>query len=373
MTPEPLPGADAPFENRSLFSDGPMTDPRPSTVPARRRPFLRRHLAALACALCATAAPAAGQVQGRVVDGSDDPIPNVRIEIWSADSLVAAEETDPQGVFRIGGVAAGPAVLTARRLGLRTRTMDVTSPATRVVVEMEPRPVSLAPVTVAAARPRDCNRTDDVHARFLWDRMRSRYWNPSMDSVFVTSFMELRTGVGERGDVHRPDAGRSRVAWTGGALITDRGLSLSGYAIPVSASVGERTAFWQYRALDGGVMQDFTSDHFGATHALTLAGTADGRTVIGFCPTDRLRDTGQIQGTLVLADDTTLASARWSFRTPRPGEDAGGEAAYFPPDAAFDGALLADETRFWRRTTGGRYYFEARNYTGWRRWGTGER
>lgn len=62
-----------------------------------------------------------------------------------------------------------------------------------------------------------------------------------------------------------------------------------------------------------------------------------------------------------------LAEAHWRFPTPAPDEDAGGEAVYEPPDDALGRALLVRESLFWRRTNGGRYYFEAKTFTGWRR------
>jgi hypothetical protein len=121
--------------------------------------------------------------------------------------------------------------------------------------------------------------------------------------------------------------------------------------------------------LDGGAMQDFTGEHFGATHTFSiLHQAADRTTTIAFCPRERMGNTGQIAGTLVIAADTTLHLARWTFRTPRPDEDAGGEAIYYAPEPALGNALLTRETIFWRKTNPPRYYFEGKKYSGWQRW-----
>jgi hypothetical protein len=233
---------------------------------------------------------------------------------------------------------------------------------------MEVRPVTLAPVTVASSRARTCPNREDPRARALWERMRSRYWQPGGDTPAVFGFMEIRSGTGEKADAHRPEAGRVSPGWTTGALVLayPEFMALSGYADRAMGGVGERTASWSYRALDDGTMQDFTGDHFGAVHTFSMLGQHAGGATVAFCPRERMRRTGQIEGALVLRADTTLEWARWVFRTPRPDEDAGGESSYEPPDPALGRALLARESVFWRKTSGGRYYFEAKTFTGWR-------
>lgn len=316
------------------------------------------------------AAPAPAQVRGRVVDAADRPVADALVELWVGSRQAGAAQTDERGAFEI---AAAPsertAMLTVRRLGLQTRTVQVASGDTALVVRMAVQPVVLQPLSVAVPRRPPCPNREDPRARALWEHMRSRYWRPGADTVFVFGFMEVRRGVGAKDDAYDPRAGRVSTGWTTGALVLAHPelMRLSGYASRVDGGVGERTAYWSYRQLDGGTMQDFTGEHFGTAHTLSLLHQGD-RTTIAFCPRERMGRTGQVQGTLVLAPDTTLHLARWTFRTPRPDEDAGGEASYHPPDPALGNALLARETVFWRKTNPPGYYFEARTYTGWQRW-----
>ena len=333
----------------------------------------RRTISWLVAILAAiAAAPVAAQVRGRVVDAADRPVAGAIVELWVDSHPAGAAQTDERGGFALADVEAeGGAMLTVRRLGLQTRTLRLASADTALLVRMRVQPVVLQPLSVAATLRPPCPNREDPRARALWEAMRGRYWQPEADSVFVFGFLEERSGVGAKADAWDPEAGRVSAGWTIGPLIVAHPwlMRLSGYANSAAGGVGERTAYWSYRALDGGSMQDFTGEHFGAVHTLSiLHQAADGTTTIAFCPRERMGRTGQIAGTLVLAADTTLHLARWTFRTPRPDEDAGGEASYHPPEPAVGNALLARETIFWRKTTPPRYYFEGKQYSGWQRW-----
>lgn len=341
-----------------------MTKASPGALTTRF--FLR----ALPFLMILCASPAAAQVRGVVVDRSERPVAGALIELWVTSRRAAGTQTDEQGRFELpSGPAEGGLVLTVRRLGLATQTVHLTSRDTTLLVMMDVQAVALQPVTVETFVGRLCPRQEEPQARHLWTRMRSRYWQLGADSVFVFGFMEFRSGTGEKSDAYDPDAGRTSAGWTIGALVSAHPeiMALSGYATSAAGGVGERTAFWDYRALDGGMMQDLTGEHFGAVHTFSILTQGADQITIAFCPRDRLRRTGQIQGTLVLRSDTTLSHARWTFQTPDPKEDAGGEASYFPPTQAFGRALLADETVFWRKSGTG-YYFEAKAFAGWRRW-----
>jgi hypothetical protein len=316
------------------------------------------------------AAPTSAQVvRGRVVDASDRMVADALVELWAGFGRVGGMRTDDEGLFEISAALADERLtLTVRRIGLGTRTVHLASANTPLVVRMEVQAVALRPLAVASTARRMCPNREEPRARALWERMRGRYWQPGADSVFVFAFMEIRSGDGTREEAYRPDAGRVGTGWTNGALVEAHlaFMPRSGYATSATGGAGERTAHWDYRALDGGSMQDFTGEYFGAAHTFAILGTGAEGTTIGFCPRERMGMTGQIEGTLTIRADTTLEAARWRFRTPRPDEDAGGEASYEPPDPALGRALLARETVFWRKTTLGRYYFEAKAFTGWR-------
>jgi hypothetical protein len=328
-------------------------------------------IAPLCLALVGT--PAAAQIRGAVVDQSERPVAGALVELWSNSQRTAGAQADNQGRFEIpSGPAELPLILTVRRLGLVTQTVQLGSRDTTLRITMDVQPVTLRPVTVEASAGRLCPRADEAQARQLWDQMRRRYWQPGRDSVFVLGFLETRSGIGEKRDVFDPRTGRARTGWTTGGLVEAHPelMALSGYALSASGGAGDRTAFWDYRALDDGSMQDFTGAYFGSAHTFSIVSQGPEQTILAFCPRERLRGTGQVQGTLVLRPDTTLSLARWAFQTPNPREDAGGEASYFLPDPALGRALLARETAFWRKS-GRKYYFEAKAFTGWRRWFVG--
>lgn len=328
-------------------------------------------LAVLAAIL---ALPAGAQVRGRVVDAAERPVAGARVELWLSSrpfAAAAAAETDAGGGFVIGAAAGeGSRMLTVRRMGLQTRTIPLAPGDTALLVRMTALPVALQPFVVTAARRPPCPNREDPRARALWERMRGRYWQPGGDSVHLFGFVETRSGTGSRKDVVDPAAGTVSAGWTTGSLIDADPVWMrrSGYATSAAGGAGERTAFWNYRSLDKSHLQDFTGVYFGEVHTLSVVHVAAGGMTIAFCPRGRMERTGQIEGTLELARDTTLRLARWSFRTRPPDEDAGGEAGYYAPDPALGNALLTRETLFWRKTRAPRVYFEAHAYTGWQRW-----
>ena len=316
------------------------------------------------------ASPAAAQVRGRVVDASGRPVSGAAVELWVDEHPAAATRTDDAGGFALSTRwTHDGAMLVVRGLGLRTQAVPLASRHVVVVVRMESQPVPLPPLTVSAAPRPPCPNREDPRARALWERMRARYWRRGQDSVFVFGFVETRSGVGHKADAWNPDAGRVTAGWTFGGLVVDHPAFMrrSGYAGRAAGGPGERTASWSYRALDQGAIQDFAGDYFGEAHTLSLVHAGAERTTVAFCPRERMGRTGQIAGTLELAADTTLRVARWSFRTPAPDEDAGGEAVYDPPDPELGRALLARESFFWRRTNPPRYYFEAHRFRAWQR------
>lgn len=329
-----------------------------------------RRLAVLAALV---SLPAGAQVRGRVVDAADRPVAGARVDIWlsSRPATATAAETDAEGGFTL---AAGPGdeggMLTVRRMGLETRTVRLAPGDTALVVRMAARPLALQPLSVTAARRPPCPNREDPRARALWERMRVRYWQPGADSVYAFAFMEIRSGAGSLEDVYDPAAGRVSAGWATGPLVEAHPpwMRRSGYATSAAGGAGERTANWLYRALDTGQLQDFTGDYFGEAHAFSVVRLGPEGMTIAFCPRGRMARTGQIEGTLLLAADTTLQRAWWSFRTPAPDEDAGGEASYAPPDVALGNALLARDGLFWRKTRPPHVYFEAKTYSGWQRW-----
>jgi hypothetical protein len=306
------------------------------------------------------------QVQGRIVDDAARPIAGATVEVWAARERVSGAQSDAGGAFTLGRPAAeGALTLTVRRIGFRTRMIDLATGDTALLVRMEAAPVTLASVT-ATARRRICPHRDDPRARAAWERMRSRYWQEGADSLHVFGLMEMQRDTVARADVGKP--GRTSIGWTQGSLPwgADPFLPRQGYAFRIGSSVGDRETFWSYMHLDAGTAQHFTQTMFARMHTLAFVPGAAGETVIGFCPRERLGEKGQIEGTLTLRPDNTLANAQWVFRTREPVEDAGGEASYLPPDPHFHSILLAETTLFWRKIPRGEYYVEHERYSGYR-------
>lgn len=326
-----------------------------------------------ACLLCLALMLAIGstpglhaQVQGRIVDDAARPIAGATVELWAARERVSGAESDAIGAFTLGRPAAeGALTLTVRRIGYRTRVLHLPSADTTLLVSMVLAPVTLAPVT-ATARRRICPHRDDPRARAAWERMRSRYWQEGADSLRVFGLMEMHRDTVARADIGRP--GRTVIGWELGALPwgADPFLPIQGYAFRNGASTGDRATFWSYMHLDAGTAQHFTQTMFARMHTLAFVPGAAGEMVIGFCPRERLGEKGQIEGTLTLRPDNTLAHAQWGFRTRDPVEDAGGEASYLPPDPHFHSILLAETTLFWRKIPRGEYYVEHERYSGFR-------
>jgi hypothetical protein len=298
------------------------------------------------------------QVQGRIVDEAARPVAGATVELWAARERESGVESDAAGAFTLGRpMAAGALTLTVRRIGFRTRVIDLASADTTLVVRMVAAPVTLAPVT-ATARRRICPHRDDPRARAAWERMRSWYWQADADSLYVFGLVEFYTDTVPRTEIGIP--GQPVLGWTENTFPrgADPFVPIQGYAFRSRVSNGDRTTFWNYIQLDAGTAQHFTQPMFGRMHTLAFVPGAAGETVIGFCPRERLGEQGQIEGTLTLRPDHTLARAQWVFRTREPVEDAGGEADYLPPDPRLRSLLLAESTRFWRKIPRGEYYFE---------------
>jgi hypothetical protein len=323
-----------------------------------------------ALALLAALGPRGAEAQVRVVvaDTAGAPIADASVHVWSGTRFLGRGDTDARGTLRLRNAAVDSLTLTIHRLGFQTRIVSLPAVDTALLVRMEPAPVRLAPVTVASSGRRLCPNREDPRARALWTAMRARYWQPSVAPVAVFALFEKRSGVGTRTEAYDPAAGEQALGWTDDGLIIAHPelMVRSGYATRANGGSGERTAFWTYRYLDDGKMQDFTGDFFGQAHTFSSM-IEDGETILVFCPRERMQRTGQIEGTLRLDSALILVESAWRFRTPAPDEDAGGEAVYALPDTALGRALLVRESLFWRKTNGGRYYFEAKAFTGWRR------
>lgn len=330
----------------------------------------------LCCALLMSASGTAAQVRGTVVDAGGRPMPDVAVEVWAGQEQIGAATSDAAGAFSVSLAAARvPTALSARRIGMRSGVIRLTSADTTVTVRMEVEAVVLAPIQATSTR-RLCPNREDPAARALWTRMAPHYWKPvDDDSLELFALGEFQSGRVTHAQIGRADFAPVQPGWVFSSRMTAHDEAIDGrilaageYASRVvsGGGGGERTAFWSYYYLDGWDTQHWMRDGFGSRHTLGVVRAGPEQTVISFCPRARLGEFGQVQGTLTLNRDGTLSAASWRYRTRAPDEDAGGEAEYLPPDPHLGRVLLARQTLFWRRTTLNRYYVEARRLSGWR-------
>src|SRR5919202_4234003 len=106
----------------------------------------------LAFGATAARAQAAGTIAGRVVSAEKGALVGVFI---SVDSASPSAQTDGDGRFTVGGLAAGRHVLQARRtgFGMAERAVEVRADdTTRVEITLTPTVATLAAVTVIGSR-----------------------------------------------------------------------------------------------------------------------------------------------------------------------------------------------------------------------------
>jgi hypothetical protein len=135
-----------------------------------------------------------------------------------------------------------------------------------------------------------------------------------------------------------------------------------GYAWPLPwrlswyRSFAEEYFAWNYAQLFTFRAGHFVSDDFGNLHTFSLVSGGAGEVVLVFCLVRR--DRPSIEGRLWLRRDTTLAEARWSYRTLNPSEDAGAEVTFQPwvADGRARPFLVPESSTFWRRQLGRNQY-----------------
>lgn len=323
--------------------------------------------------LCGT--PLSAQLRGTVLSTAGEPLPDVRVELWSSQARLAETRTDASGSFVVAYQPGTEVRMVLTRIGyepLVTRIGDASRP---LDLRMIPSPVPLPELVVHSAR-RLCPNQEDERARTLWNAARSRY-NPSTESrgAAFWALAGRETVPSDRvGDV---DEERLRLASTViratrrfGLLVPvglyygrgDADVARSGYGVRIRPGDAGPTSgdffHWVYPALGWEHAYHFASDLFGELHTLSLVGQAGDTYTVAFCPRERGRPS--IEGTLSVSGDSTFASASWSFRTPAPDEKAGGEVVFAPwtPGHGEPPHLLPARTVFWRREGGRRTYHQ---------------
>lgn len=341
-------------------------------------PWYARTLVAVILLACAT--PAVAQVRGTVTDPHGEPLRDVSVEAWNGRVSLGAVASDSTGRFSFSlAQSASARRLILKRLGYRAVGVDLSTPDTVLQLRMEPLPVEL-PELRALAPGDPCPNREEPEARRLWMAAQDRYDTTSARRGMAARLLRTReTVVPDRvGLVDEtrqvPADWRHRAGWWPEAHApygeVNAVIARHGYALRIGPErpgvPGEDYFGWIYPALEAGHAHHFVSAEFAGRHSLSIASATDDGYVITFCPLEKRRP--RIEGTLVIGRDTTLLSASWSFRTPKPREEAGGEVIFLPWRDSPGGPphLLAARGAYWRRL-GGRTLFYQRSevFLGW--------
>ena len=320
-------------------------------------------------ALAVVAAPLSAQLTGEVSDENGQALSGVSVEAWNENGKIAVRLTDAEGLFSFAdsAIAAETTILWAARLGYRPLRISIEPGIAHYRIRLEEEAVSVQGVVVEA--PREvCSGGEDSEARFLWERVRTRY-HPALDTLGVATYIAWAEDVVSIDDIGPLDLPALAIEQRGSSpqlrFSWGRRVKKQGYAFRTRRVESQR-AFdsWVYAPLHADFAPHLIDQLFGDLHDFQLLEEGEDGWVVAFCPDDD--DKPDIQGTLVIASDTTLTSAEWAFKTPEPVENAGGQAVFFPvtsdPQTSY---LLPQEAMFWRQVTLDRYYQRYQRYEGW--------
>jgi hypothetical protein len=269
----------------------------------------------------------AAQAAGQVVDATGQPIESALVELWSPTKRLAGTLTDANGRFSFSSAhSSGTTAILVRRIGFSPQRVRWVPDLKSLVIQMLPFPVRLAPVV--GAQQRLCPNEEHPEARLLWSSVMTRYRRTAGTSYWAdVSLLFSRVRTSDLGAVDSTLIDRGLVGY--GRRYHEMQTQLiwdSGYAVPMQGLKERRFDLWRYPLLHAFLADHFVDAVFGDFHVLSVAGQVDGVTTLVFCPIDRERP--EIEGTLTIADDSTLAAASWRFLTPEPHEEAGGQVAY---------------------------------------------
>ncbi len=343
--------------------------PSPSTL------MRLRHLITFLPGLYLLTGSLEAQISGIVRDVAGMPLADVTVEVWGASPRPVGMRTDQSGSFYVSGdQLRGAARLSFRRMGYQTRivTPEPVEVGSVLEITLDADPVLLDGITVVPLPERaPCPNREQAAARHLWETARARYAAPPAGSGYRAILLSHTESVA---DPRRDPVSEERMQpswrfWGGdrddpfsAAQPLDQRVRERGYAWELPwrlswyRSFAEEYFAWNYAQLFTFRTDHFVSDAFGQLHTLSLVRSGAADMVIAFCPVGR--GLPSIQGQLRLGRDTALVEARWSYRTPRPSEDAGAEMTFRPLATAGPGRplLVAESSTFWRRMAGRQGY-----------------
>ena len=256
-------------------------------------------------------------------------LPGAEVSAWGSHGRLAGAYTDAAGIARLNfdRAQALRGFVTARRLGYAPVRVDIPD-ADSLTVSLLPVPTSLPAVSIHS-RELHCPASTDSAADRLWAMAAARYqngqgyppWLGYVDAFDDESVLRDQRGYGE-------ELRRRRMGVT---MAND---SATAWLVPPPPyaswdrhmDAGGEYWMWRYTPLEQFASWHFATESFHQRHTLVMLGESAGATTIGFCARDRKQP--DIDGELVIGPDTLFRSARWQFRVPHDGNDAGGEATF---------------------------------------------
>jgi hypothetical protein len=246
-------------------------------------------------------------------------------------------------------------------LGYSSVEKQVSAPAADLTLELTPVALKLEGITAVARPAVTCPRREDHAARELWAALRVRY-DHTQDTLGLSFYATRYDATGPLDDLGSLGERQMMRSWYGVAgrsrRLNAHYTSSYTYAYPILTSFDPAYARWRYRELQTTDVGHFIDEEFGERHTFSVLGQDKEVVILGFCPTEGRSKRATIEGKLTVGRDTSLVKAEWTFRTPRPTEEAGGEVVFVPrgPEAI---PLLPARALFWRKLIGRRIsYFQ---------------
>ena len=337
---------------------------------------MRSTLLPPALLLAIHATGAGGQIQGTVHGSSGEPLPDVTVELWGPAARPTANQSDASGHFRFTAEhSRGSVQISLRKIGYRTHVRRLAPGDTILAFTLAYDPIALEGIQVTArSRVRPCPNRDQPEARALWRATSGRYRMPDDGDHFLAMTRRFERTVTEtERDLIDDSLLQSGWHWLRaggydairnaarplGELVRQRGYA---WAEPIRSPgyvpIGGEFFAWRYPMLHDYRAHHFLSDAFADLHTISVYSRDDKEVVLGFCPARR--NLPSIQGTLTINIDSTVAYAQWSFITPRPRENAGGEVVFMPWEQVDTRLPIPTAARgvYWRQMHGRQLYYQ---------------
>jgi hypothetical protein len=338
--------------------------PRP-TLSRRRRSILAWIVIALAFSW-----PGAlrAQVRGVVVDSQGQPIEGVRLELWAPLKRLETQQSAAAGQFEFSrGQADSATAVIASRLGYRTVNLPLGRADGPLTIRMDANALQLQGISVTARSAALCPNRDEQEARALWAAAAATY-DRAYEGMGIVADLMTASGQVLRSRVGMVDETALRHASRGTSALPRSIEPRTGYGYRVQSSLEPDYVSWHYKELGSHQAQHFIDPSFGLYNTLSVrARTAEG-VVLAFCSRNLDRQAVGIEGTLTLSPANALLAATWTFKTPRPEEEAGGEVTFVPPGRGNARAWLVPATSLYWRALVGRPQFAFQRWERYNEW-----